>query len=108
MDIPCWIKEVMLPKDRGEGSYVLRVPRFNVRFADHFEFFKYHLQWPGSWELKEKEGQSHLRDNKARRLTCYLPGCVAVSWGTFTQLQPFRRGQAEGRKGPRWIQASDE
>lgn len=44
MDIPCQIKEVILPKDEGEGSYIPRVPRFSVRFADHFAFFKYHLQ----------------------------------------------------------------
>lgn len=98
----------MVPKDQGEASYVLRVPRLNARFVERSKVFKYDLRWPDSWELKEKGGQPQLRDNKARGLTCYLPGCVTALMSTSTQRQPFRRSQAEARKGHREIQASNE
>ena len=38
------IKQAMLPKGQREGSYILRVVRFNVSFEDPLAVVKYGLQ----------------------------------------------------------------
>lgn len=38
------MKQATLPKGQREGSYILRVLRFNVSFEDPLAVFKYGLQ----------------------------------------------------------------
>lgn len=96
------------PKGQGEGSYVLRLRRYNVTVADYFPIFKYGLLWLGSWELREEGRQSWLHGSEAGRLTCCLPGFTTALQARLTQLPLFGKGQAEDTQVCREIQASDE
>lgn len=104
----------MLPKGQREGSYVLRMLSFDVRFEDPFEGFKYGLQWPGSWELREEGGQSQVHDNNAWRLNCYLPGCVTALMSESYATPALQKGSSRGQKmlwgdsSIRWVDRLDD
>ena len=67
------MKQATLPKGQREGSYILRVLRFNVSFEDPLAVFKYGLQWLGSWELRNNSGQSQEHARVGHDLTTKPP-----------------------------------